>query len=126
MQNRGSALSTTLGSHMRAWPPVEISTRRQRRVPFTVSRCSQVPEAVDRSICVMFPPAVVARPRPVYTMLFPPAVAITTPAVPSRAERFWMMRGAVVSDGATLQAPTGSDRLTTHESELPDAVQLAV
>src|SRR3954468_24663324 len=123
MQKRGSVLSAILGSHIRAWPPAEIRMRRQRRLPATGSTCSQVPWSDDRSICVRL--AELARPRPLYTIPLPPVAATTIPDVPSSPDLFWTMRGAVVSDGATLQAPAGSDRLTTQETEAVSA-QLAV
>src|SRR5262245_25466740 len=52
----------------------------------------------------------------------PPGAAVTmlvlmpqgTPADPSSAFHFWMIRGAAVFDGATSHAPAGSSRLTTQ------------
>ena len=53
----------------------------------------------------------------------PPVADTVTFVVPSLPDCFWMIRGAVVSDGATSHCEVGSARLTTQLSEPVESAQ---
>jgi hypothetical protein len=87
------------GSHMRIWPPTDDlhgneSARRWR------GRLTRRVGEIDRD---MVPAGRgVGRPRPLKTRAACPAATVVAAPPLSVPPRNWMMRGATVSDGATL------------------------
>src|SRR5690606_8293009 len=124
-QMRGSVASVTFGSHILISPPLVICSRMHRTVPEALAYVQAISPVPSGSTWISAVPASggETRPRPLKVIAPPTALVLTSvisqvmPAEVSRASHFWMMRGAVVGEGAALQAPAGLSRLTTQLGE---------
>src|SRR2546421_9303980 len=105
---------------MRTEPLAATSTRRQRMAP---AASWQVPTALVTVIRVAADP-VARRPIPLKETL-EKLELMSALAEPSWALRFWMICGAVVSEGATSHPEEGSTRLTTQFVPVADSTQVA-